>query len=87
MRKLYPYSTLICSPAIPSSQTPLLWSFYEYSHVTPSLLRGQDLMRVIPLMHLDTVLGHNLDQHPLEVDWHPPLQLVGAQSEDGKAFL
>jgi hypothetical protein len=50
-------------------------------------LRRQDLMRVVPVLHPDAVLCHDLDEHALEVDGHPPLQLVCAHFKDSEALL
>ena len=45
--------------------------------------RGQDLLRVVPLLDLDALLGHDLDVHTLEVDGHTALEFVGAHLQDG----
>lgn len=37
---------------------------------------------IVPGQFFDAVLGDDLDEHALEVNGHPSLQLVGAESQD-----
>lgn len=44
-------------------------------------------MRVIPILHLDAVLRHDLHLHAFKVDGHSSLQFICAHFQDLEALL
>jgi hypothetical protein len=53
----------------------------------PQNLGWKHLVRIVPVVHLDSVFCHDLDIHALEVNGHSPFQLICAQFEDCETLL